>query len=96
MVWRSEMASDGRCVKPPYRPSNPKKCADVMDPGTWGTYEQALAVAGEGGGVGYVLTPGDPYSVIDLDGCRDPETGRIDLIAAEVVRLLDSYTEISP
>jgi primase-polymerase (primpol)-like protein len=67
-----------------------------MDPGTWGTYEEALAVAGEGGGVGYVLTPDDPYSVIDLDSCRDPETGEIEPAAAEVVRLLDSYTEISP
>ncbi len=96
VAWRLETTPDGRCVKPPYRPSNPRKRADVMDPGTWGTYEEALAVSGEDGGVGYVLTGGDPYSVIDLDGCRDPETGEIEPAAAEVVRLLDSYTEISP
>ncbi len=96
VAWRPETTPDGRCVKPPYRPSNPRKRADVMDPGTWGTYEEALAVAGEGGGVGYVLTSDDPYSVIDLDSCRDPETGEIEPAAAEVVRLLDSYTEISP
>ncbi|MDP9350142.1 MAG: hypothetical protein M3P51_01155 [Chloroflexota bacterium] len=96
VAWRPETTPDGRCVKPPYRPSNPHKRADVMDPGTWGTYEEALAVSEEGGGVGYVLTGGDPYSVVDLDGCRDPETGEIEPAAAEVVRLLDSYTEISP
>ncbi|MDP9350296.1 MAG: hypothetical protein M3P51_01955, partial [Chloroflexota bacterium] len=96
VVWRPETTPDGRCVKPPYRPSNPRKRADVMDPGTWGTYEEALAVSGKGGGVGYVLTPDDPYSVVDLDGCRNPETGEIEPAAAEVVRLLDSYTEISP
>jgi hypothetical protein len=96
VAWRPETTPDGRCVKPPYRLSNPRKRADVMDPATWGTYEEALAVAGERGGVGYVLTPDDPYSVIDLDSCRNPDTGQIEPAAAEVVRLLDSYTEISP
>jgi putative DNA primase/helicase len=37
-----------------------------------------------------------PYVGIDLDGCRDPQTGVIEPWALEVVRLLDSYTEVSP
>lgn len=34
--------------------------------------------------------------VIDLDDCRDPETGEIQQWAQEIVRRLGSYTEISP
>ncbi len=96
VAWKPEITPDGRGVKPPYRPSNPCKRADVMDPGTWGSYEQALGASGKGGGVGFVLTEGDPYSVNDLDGCRHPETGHIEAWAMRIVELLDSYTEISP
>ncbi len=96
VAWKPEITPDGRSVKPPYRPSNPKKRADVMDPGTWGSYEEALGASGKGGGVGFVLTEGDPYSVNDLDGCRNPETGHIEAWAMRIVELLDSYTEVSP
>jgi len=95
VTWRAEATSDGRPVKPPYRPDNPGRRADVRDPATWGTYERALEASPEGR-VGFVLTPDDPYAVADLDGCRDPETGELEVWAREGVELLDSYTEISP
>ncbi len=96
VAWRPETTADGRPVKPPYRPSDRERRADVMDPATWGTYEEALKASGGGGGVGFVLTEGDPYALVDLDGCRNPETGELEASAAAVVGLLDSYTEVSP
>jgi primase-polymerase (primpol)-like protein len=95
VAWRAETTPDGRPVKPPYRPSDPARRADVRDPATWGTYERALEACDESR-VGFVLTPDDPYTVADLDGCRDPETGELVAWAREVVEALDSYTEVSP
>ena len=44
------------------------------EPGNWTTYEQALAAQGlankgYGCGVGFVLSPGDPYWFVDIDNC---------------------------
>jgi putative DNA primase/helicase len=47
-------------------------------------------------GVGFVFTEDDPYAGIDLDKCRNPETGEIDQWARKIVDALDSYTEVSP
>lgn len=95
VAWRPEVTPDGRPVKPPYRPGDPARRADVGDPATSGTYAAALEAC-DGGRVGFVLTAGDPYAVADLDGCRDPETGELEAWARGVVEALDSYTEISP
>jgi hypothetical protein len=50
---------------------------------------------GKADGVGIVLT-GDGLIGVDIDGCLDPTTGEITAEAAEVVKQLDSYTEITP
>ena len=50
----------------------------------------------ETGGVGFVFIESDDMFGIDLDGCRDPETGEIDLWAWNIILSVDSYTEISP
>jgi putative DNA primase/helicase len=39
---------------------------------------------------------GDDYVGLDLDDCRDPETGEIALWAQEIIDGMDSYTEVSP
>ncbi|MCK9234947.1 MAG: hypothetical protein M0P09_01370 [Acholeplasmataceae bacterium] len=45
---------------------NPTKgyWADPSDPKTWGTFEEAVA---SGLSIGYMLSPDDPYTIIDLD-----------------------------
>jgi hypothetical protein len=71
---------------------------------TWSTFEDARAAYSRGGldGVGFVLHvgPGDhdgPVIVaIDLDKCRDPETGVIEDWALQIIRAINSYTEVSP
>lgn len=70
----------------------------VTDPNGW---SDALTVMdaydpARDGGVGFVFTLHDPYVGIDLDGCRNAETGAIEEWALAVVKQIDSYTEISP
>src|SRR5262249_12807687 len=47
-------------------------------------------------GIGFVFTEDDPYAGIDLDDCRNPETGVIAPWARRIIAVLSSYTEISP
>ena len=42
-----------------------------------------------------MLIPGDDVVCVDLNGCRDPVTGEAEAWAAELLALLDSYTELS-
>jgi primase-polymerase (primpol)-like protein len=47
-------------------------------------------------GIGFVLTGHDPYVGMDIDNCRDPNTGKLDYSAQAIIKMLNSYTEISP
>ncbi len=47
-------------------------------------------------GIGFVFAKGDGLTGIDLDGCRNPETGELDDWAEEIVIDFNSYTEVSP
>lgn len=47
-------------------------------------------------GIGFVFSEDDPYVGIDLDKCRDYETGEIDEWAMEIIKEINTYTEISP
>lgn len=59
---------------------------------------QALARYQHGGwdGLGFVFSADDPYCGIDLDDCRDLETGEIAYWAWGIVEQMQSYTEVSP
>ena len=48
-------------------PRNPRtgRVASVTDPSTWGTYQEAIQSGAKQ--IGFVLTPWDPYTIIDLD-----------------------------
>ena len=45
--------------------------------------------------MGFVFSSGDPFAGIDLDDCRDPETGKLDAWAEEAVELFGGYAEVS-
>ena len=68
--------------------------ASSTDANTWGTYEEAEAAAKRFNlsGVGFVLTGG--YIGIDLDHVI--QDGKIQPFAAEIIKQMDSYAEISP
>jgi putative DNA primase/helicase len=94
--WRFE-EKGGKVTKVPISPHTGELAAvDRLE--TWGTYEEAVRAAGEHGydGVGFVFTEDDPYAGVDLDNCRDPETGEVEEWAKELIEQLNSYTELSP
>lgn len=76
--------------------------ARANDPATWTTFEKTkeyyLKNCNGGGakGIGFVVSKEDPYLVVDLDHCRNPETGIIEPWARDIIKKLNSYSEISP
>ena len=100
VAWRNETRG-GKTTKIPYVSASRKAEAD--NPATWLSHDQAASVAkeivnGSGGGVGIELGKcGDKHLIgIDLDTCRNPETGSAEPWAVEVITQFYSYTEISP
>ncbi|MCI0463309.1 MAG: DUF3987 domain-containing protein [Gemmataceae bacterium] len=77
--------------------------ASSTNPATWTDWPTALAAHQRGrfDGLGFVLHR-DPQEsapglvAIDLDKCRDPQTGQIEEWARTVIGTLRSYTEVSP
>ena len=72
--------------------------ASSTDPATWATFEQAAEVvrSGRSEGVGFVFGGERNFVGVDLDGCRNKETGKIEEWARGIITDLDSYSEISP
>ncbi len=93
--WRWEKR-DGNWTKVPINIVGGAR-ASSTDPGTWSSFEEAVRYAQKNlmPGVGFVFT-GSPFAGVDLDGCRDRETGRMEGWAREIVAELDSYAEVSP
>ena len=83
---------DGKETKVPYTPGT-KRRADSTDSETWRPFEEAVR---DDRGLGFVFTSGDPYTGIDLDKCRDPKTGAVELWARQIIEDLGGYVEASP
>jgi primase-polymerase (primpol)-like protein len=98
VCWKYALDDKGRWTKHPHNPRAGRK-ASSTDLMTWSSFEtvfEAYESEAEGyDGVGFMFCSADSYTGIDLDGCRDPETGEVEAWAAEIVALLDSYTEVS-
>ena len=97
--WVCWDPQDLRGAKPSKVPITPGEAspASVADPATWGTFEEAWADAtASGRDIGFFFTEDDPYVGVDLDACRDPDSGAIEPWAEGVIDTLDSYTEVSP
>jgi AAA domain len=98
-VWKWTQKPDGSWQKPPFMATQPDRHASTTDPGTWSSYQTALAAvqARHADGISYILTPDDPFGAIDLDYCRDLETHSIDIWAQLFLhRGRDTYTEVTP
>lgn len=72
--------------------------ASITDDRTWATFDDAArAVASsQFHGIDFVFSATDPFAGIDLDGCRNPDTGELAEWAQAIIADLDSYTEVSP
>jgi putative DNA primase/helicase len=97
--WRLETRGD-KPTKIPYTPGTNRK-ASSTDLMTWGTLSEALVAYGTAeppyDGIGFVFSSADPYVGIDLDDCRNPETGEISPWAEKIIsRVQEGYVEVSP
>ena len=94
VLWRLEMRDD-KPTKVPYTPAG--YLASVTDLMSWSTFEAAIAAfEGRGyDGIGFVFSSGDPYGGIDLDKCRNPQTGELASWSSPIVDELASYAEVS-
>jgi putative DNA primase/helicase len=100
VCWRLEMR-DGKPTKVPYTPGTERR-ASSTDLMTWATFEEAFAAyeAGEApyDGIGFVFCSADPFVGIDLDDCRNPQTGEVEPWAQKIVDTFagEGYVEASP
>ncbi|WP_135823181.1 phage NrS-1 polymerase family protein [Halostella litorea] len=96
VCWREE-ERDGKPTKIPVTPGA-GGFASSTESDTWSDVETALEYTEteHADGVGFVFTDDDPVVGVDLDDCRDPETGDVDDAARDIIERLDSYTEVSP
>src|SRR6266545_3840076 len=91
----------GKIDKPPFSPilddqhDEPWMCSH-SNPEHWGSYDTARAALRGFSWLGFVFHESDPYSGVDLDGCRDKDTGVIAPWAERIIQMCNSYTEISP
>lgn len=103
--WRYEKPKkphkDGRLDKVPYNPHDVLLRAKVNDATTWGTYEQAKALYDQSrnwhkpfDGIGFMCN-GD-YTGVDLDHCRNKETGEISQEVQAIIDRINSFTYITP
>lgn len=102
VAWKYSFRDSGgrsRMCKVPVSPTS-KTTARSDSPETWSDFQTAWAYYEANrrwlAGVGYVFSPDDPFVGIDLDSCRDHRTGCLAAWAEQIVRDLDSYTEVSP
>jgi hypothetical protein len=95
MLWT--LTGDGRKV--PRTPKHPDRNCNPGVPSNWSSFEQIVNATQKLNGPGFALGPvdkGPTIAGIDCDHCRDPLSGVIEPWAWEVIRAIDSYTEISP
>ncbi len=83
--------------KPPLSVKTGYKCAK-NNLEAWVSFDQALSAhqAGRFDGIGFEFEDVDDLAGIDLDDCRNRETGELTEKAKALVAWANSYTEISP
>jgi putative DNA primase/helicase len=100
IAWKTQTLIKGE--KPKKIPINPNTqgYAKADNPKTWASFETAINYLNSNGrnltGIGYVVNYSDPYTGGDIDNCRNPQTGKIDPWAMEIIKNLNTYSEISP
>ena len=97
VCWRVENR-DGRETKVPVIAGTTQR-ASSTEPADWRTFDEAMAAFEADAslaGIGFVFSPDGPYCGVDIDDCRNAETGEIAPWAQNIIDNLASYTEISP
>lgn len=104
VIWMAAFTRPGKVDKHPRQARQPTKGASTKETAHWASFAEAVAAAAPPySGVGYVLTqdaqvPTLPHlTALDLDHCRDVETGALNAQARAIVdSLKHTYWELSP
>ncbi|MDP3702948.1 MAG: AAA family ATPase [Candidatus Omnitrophota bacterium] len=99
VVWRYHWREDNeQWTKPPFQVNETQ--AKSTDSNTWTTFPVVWQAYEQGGwdGIGFALSDAGGVGLvgIDLDHCRDADSGEIEPPALAIVREIHSYTEVSP
>lgn len=99
VCWRYE-ERDGKKTKVPYTPGTERR-ASSTDLMTWKSFSEAVGAYERAeppyDGIGFVFCSADPFCGIDLDKCRDPETGAVEEWAQKIINSVsEGYVEVSP
>jgi primase-polymerase (primpol)-like protein len=97
VCWKWVTGKNGKPTKPPFQGRDPERHADSTKPHTWCELETCLRAYDKQqvDGVGYALKDGD-VAAIDIDDCRNKETGALHPWAASIVERSGTYCEVTP
>lgn len=95
VAWRYQ-ERDGKKTKVPVQFTGYP--AKSNDPSTWVDFQKLIKNFRIAlfAGIGFVFAPDDDLVGIDLDGCRNSETGWVAPWAKEIILKFASYAEVSP
>ena len=105
VCWRTEIRNTPKGPKATKVPisavSGGTYRASVTEKRTWATFAQAVECwqMQDGiNGIGIVLSRKEKQNLLgcDLDKCRNPETGEIASWAMDIIKKINTYTEVSP
>lgn len=87
---------DGKPTKIPLQKDG--AAAKSTERSTWTDFATAWDAfqTGQFTGIGFCFSAKDDLCGIDLDGCRNPETGKVEEWAREIIIHFASYSEVSP
>lgn len=99
VTWRALPGNNG--AKPRKMPYDPvrRRNASCDDTATWNRYDDCWVPylnTSEFAGIGFEFSADDEYAGIDLDKCRNAETGEIHPTAQAILASVKSYAEVSP
>lgn len=97
-VEREDKQGKVKKTKPPFQPAHPERFASNRNPAHWTVFKVAARNKRDGTheGVGFVVAASPDECWIDLDDCRNPETGSLADWAARFVDMAGSYAEVTP
>jgi len=98
LLWRYEWKGD-KWAKVPVNPDS-GRIDSATDPEVWssfgGVQEAYRSDHIQSDGIGFAFSETDMVVGVDLDDCRNSETGEPTAEARELIERLDSWTEVSP
>ena len=97
VCWKLEPRKNDKATKVPYQAKAPTKNASTSDSSTWADAPTCLRamVKHDFSGIGICL-PGTNLVALDVDNCRNSDTGVIDPWVVALIEKSGTYCEITP